>query len=1182
MKSPPVLSLCMIVKDEEESLPLCLKSIAGVVDQIVVVDTGSSDKTMDVARSFGAETYAFPWNDSFSEARNYSLKQARGDWVLILDGDDELVWEDKQPLQELLSSKEAEAYFMQTLNMLGNDRPETELRFPTLRLFRNRPVYRYTGRIHESIIDSIVNHAGKESIRFSQVRVRHFGYLKKKVKEKSKATRNLLLLQKEIVERGEDSFLLYNVGVEYLRLGNADKALVSFTRAETGLSPHTSFAPSLVRKKIDCLVHMGHKNEALVYLDSKIKSYPDYTDLYYLQGLLYFAKENILSAIAAFKQCLRLGVAPSHYLSETGISDYLPSYALGSLYEMILETDKALGFYHQALTYNPSDFHALHKLVWLLLSTRGCKDVTAYVDTHLNLCNITANLLVASLFMKKCLYQEAAPYLEKAVSLGAQDESICLLGECLLLCGDMNAAEEKLRQLQITSPHYMRAQQNLCCLYWLRQNYQKAAVLLTAWPDNALRQVYEACNRHLAGYGQEQGPPETVLATKKAILGMVQVFLSQKRHNTVKDILSLLPISPEMESELGKLFFRHHVDTEAVTWLERALQKGQCDSEAVEMLMELYCKKGDCKRAEQIFLQAVSGKLTNIKIFEQGANLYREQAEALLKDLPGEDATLSCLTSMGKPRLSLCMIVRDEEKSLPTCLASVQQVVDEIIVVDTGSLDRSPEIAKSFGALVFHYPWQGDFAAARNFSLQQAKGDWILILDADEELHAGDSLKVKMLLDSQAEGYCFQLINYYGEQPGFDYMRDVACRLFRNRPEYRFSRSLHEQVIDEIFALEGVDSVKVANVSIHHYGYLTSTVLQKKKADRNLEIIRHEREKNPQNKFLCYSLAVELLNRGQFEEALALFTEAYTPGTSFASDVVLKKITCLRQLNQTDEALMVIRESLKHYPHFTDLMYMSGEIYLVRKEYSQAVASFISCLSLGEAPISYCSTNGVGSFRAHYLLGKAFELQGDRKQALHHYKKAIEVGPGFYPPLYALVGCLRREHKPYQVLRLLQQNFTFSGPSSLLLLADIFMNTDDFTLALECISRCVTEEKLIVAKQMYMKGLCLVQMGQDQGADAAWESVPAGNSYSLSALSWQFILALDKENKDRLETILATISVTDKRLAKTYQKIYRHFFEVADVAWKKDETQVVKEFLQRCKIAGKKQLMESLSVLGEM
>lgn len=65
MKSPPVLSLCMIVKDEEESLPLCLKSIAGVVDQIVVVDTGSSDKTMDVARSFGAETYAFPWNDSF-------------------------------------------------------------------------------------------------------------------------------------------------------------------------------------------------------------------------------------------------------------------------------------------------------------------------------------------------------------------------------------------------------------------------------------------------------------------------------------------------------------------------------------------------------------------------------------------------------------------------------------------------------------------------------------------------------------------------------------------------------------------------------------------------------------------------------------------------------------------------------------------------------------------------------------------------------------------------------------------------------------------------------------------------------------------------------------------------------------------------------------------------------------
>ena len=84
------VSLCMIVKNEENYLPNCLNSIKDIVDEIIVVDTGSTDKTVDIAKSFGAKVYYFPWRNNFSEARNESLKYATKDWILILDADDEL------------------------------------------------------------------------------------------------------------------------------------------------------------------------------------------------------------------------------------------------------------------------------------------------------------------------------------------------------------------------------------------------------------------------------------------------------------------------------------------------------------------------------------------------------------------------------------------------------------------------------------------------------------------------------------------------------------------------------------------------------------------------------------------------------------------------------------------------------------------------------------------------------------------------------------------------------------------------------------------------------------------------------------------------------------------------------------------------------------------------------------
>ena len=97
------VSLCMIVKNEEYYLPRCLSSVNNIVDEVIIVDTGSTDKTVEIAKSFGAKVYFFPWNNNFSEARNESLKYASKEWILILDADDELYTEDQKNLIALLN-----------------------------------------------------------------------------------------------------------------------------------------------------------------------------------------------------------------------------------------------------------------------------------------------------------------------------------------------------------------------------------------------------------------------------------------------------------------------------------------------------------------------------------------------------------------------------------------------------------------------------------------------------------------------------------------------------------------------------------------------------------------------------------------------------------------------------------------------------------------------------------------------------------------------------------------------------------------------------------------------------------------------------------------------------------------------------------------------------------------------
>src|SRR5208282_6889122 len=143
-------------------------------------------------------------------------------------------------------------------------------------------------------------------------------------------------------------------------------------------------------------------------------------------------------------------------------------------------------------------------------------------------------------------------------------------------------------------------------------------------------------------------------------------------------------------------------------------------------------------------------------------------------------------------RLSLCMIVRNEEPLLPGCLESVRGVVDEIVAVDTGSSDATPEIVRTHGGLLLRHTWRDDFSAARNVSLDGATGDWILCMDADERLRPEEHGRLRRLIERSASEDAF-LVPIRSETPtGVQLTR--GHRLFRNRKGIRFSGRIHEQI----------------------------------------------------------------------------------------------------------------------------------------------------------------------------------------------------------------------------------------------------------------------------------------------------------------------------------------------------------------------------------------------------
>lgn len=232
--------------------------------------------------------------------------------------------------------------------------------------------------------------------------------------------------------------------------------------------------------------------------------------------------------------------------------------------------------------------------------------------------------------------------------------------------------------------------------------------------------------------------------------------------------------------------------------------------------------------------------------------------------------------------LSVCLIVKNEEKNLDRCLRSIYHIADEIIVVDTGSEDKTVRIAKSYGAKVIEHPWKNDFSDARNKSIENATKNWILFLDADEEMPYEDGKNLKLILqqNAQFEAFHLRLVNIIS---GINTGDSIVLRVFKNDPRYRFRGKMHEQIVTCIEEIHSSSVLGATDVKILHYGYDPDLCDINKKQKRNLELLNSYSE-DQKDGYYYYSLGNEYARIDDFDNALKIYEKAlnapYPAGTT--------------------------------------------------------------------------------------------------------------------------------------------------------------------------------------------------------------------------------------------------------------------------------------------------------------
>lgn len=313
------ISLSMIVKNEGKHLYECLNSVKNVVDEIVIVDTGSTDNTLEIAKSFNAKIFYFEWNDDFSAARNFSLSKCTGNWILYLDADERLDEKSADIIKSLIQTNENIGYYCTIVSYDSEVQRSNSIKY--VRFFRNNPAAKFTGKVHEQITPSLE----KLNYKFihSDLVIHHIGYDISKDGKKQKALRNLELLKKDFITSPND-YILFQIGQSNFVLENFSEAEKNFLQ----LIKSDKLNKQLKADSYSYLAQISFGNfknkDAEGFISSAIRLNDSQPFYHLLLSKIYLRSNRIKEAINELNKSIEraksLSINSSHNLQQVNVS----------------------------------------------------------------------------------------------------------------------------------------------------------------------------------------------------------------------------------------------------------------------------------------------------------------------------------------------------------------------------------------------------------------------------------------------------------------------------------------------------------------------------------------------------------------------------------------------------------------------------------------------------------------------------------------------------------------------------------------------------------------------------------------------------------------------------------------------------------------------------------------------
>lgn len=344
------------------------------------------------------------------------------------------------------------------------------------------------------------------------------------------------------------------------------------------------------------------------------------------------------------------------------------------------------------------------------------------------------------------------------------------------------------------------------------------------------------------------------------------------------------------------------------------------------------------------------------------------------------------------PKLTLCMIVKNEEANLQTCLESIAPFVDEIVIVDTGSSDRTKDIALQYTEQVYEFPWRNDFAAARNFSISKAHNEYVLILDSDECVQSIDIAQLKLLMEKNPCKIGRLLrINEFSRNSNANRYQERVNRLF-SKKYYQYEGIIHEQVVPiKHDSEEASGETYLLPLTITHSGYEGELSVRKRKTQRNIDLLSIALEKDPDDPYLLYQLGKSYYMQEDYQNACSYFEKALTydldSQLEYVEDMVESYGYSLMNSGQYQKALMLLN-IYEEFSASADFIFMIALVYMNNGRFHQAIEEFINATCTRE-----CKMEGVNDFLAFYNIGVIYECLGDKENAKLYYKKCKNYGP---------------------------------------------------------------------------------------------------------------------------------------------------------------------------------------------